>query len=109
MKHSFLRHIGIAACALAAAFNLAADPIPDAYKQNGFAVGAQAYTFNRFSVFEAIEKTAEAGGKERPAEVRPIEGNAKTIRRPVEAEGLLQPLAKLTLPASSRHLCCHQL
>ncbi len=28
-----------------------------------FAIGCQAYTFNRFSVFEAIEKTAEAGGK----------------------------------------------
>jgi sugar phosphate isomerase/epimerase len=40
-----------------------ADPIPDANKQNGFAIGCQAYTFNRYSVFEAIEKTAEAGGK----------------------------------------------
>jgi len=29
----------------------------------GFAVGCQAWTFNRFSVFEAIDKTAEAGGK----------------------------------------------
>jgi sugar phosphate isomerase/epimerase len=37
--------------------------IPDKYKQGGFAIGCQAYTFNRFSVFEAIEKTAEAGGK----------------------------------------------
>jgi sugar phosphate isomerase/epimerase len=41
----------------------AAAPIPDEYKTNGFAIGCQAYTFNRFSVFEAIEKTAEAGGK----------------------------------------------
>jgi sugar phosphate isomerase/epimerase len=41
----------------------AADPIPDSQKSNGFAVGCQAYTFNRFSVFEAIEKTAYAGGK----------------------------------------------
>jgi len=40
-----------------------ADPIPDEFKQNGFAIGAQAYTFNRFTVFEAIEKTAQAGGK----------------------------------------------
>lgn len=63
MKHSFLLHLGIAACALAATFNVSADPIPDAYKQNGFAIGAQAYSFNRFSAFEAIEKTAEAGGK----------------------------------------------
>lgn len=38
-------------------------PIPAEYKTNGFAVGCQAYTFNRFSAFEAIEKTAQAGGK----------------------------------------------
>ena len=37
--------------------------IPDDFKIGGFAVGTQAYTFNRFSVFEAIEKTAEAGGR----------------------------------------------
>jgi sugar phosphate isomerase/epimerase len=37
--------------------------IPDSNKISGFAMGCQAYTFNRFSVFEAIDKTAEAGGK----------------------------------------------
>jgi sugar phosphate isomerase/epimerase len=37
--------------------------IPDKYKQGGFAIGCQAYTFKEFSVFEAIEKTDEAGGK----------------------------------------------
>lgn len=37
--------------------------IPDACKTGGFAIGCQAYTFNRFTVFEAIEKTAQAGGK----------------------------------------------
>jgi sugar phosphate isomerase/epimerase len=37
--------------------------IPDEYKIGGFAIGCQAYTFNRFSVLEAIEKTAMAGGK----------------------------------------------
>jgi sugar phosphate isomerase/epimerase len=52
-----------AGVALAITLNLAAEPIPDAFKQNGFAIGCQAYSFNRFSVFEAIEKTAEAGGK----------------------------------------------
>jgi len=41
----------------------AAPPIPDDLKVGGFAVGCQAYTFNRFSVFEAIEKTAYSGGK----------------------------------------------
>jgi sugar phosphate isomerase/epimerase len=35
---------------------------PDDLKVGGFAVGCQAYTFNRFTVFEAIEKTAYAGG-----------------------------------------------
>jgi sugar phosphate isomerase/epimerase len=37
--------------------------IPDDLKTGGFFIGCQAYTFNRFTVFEAIEKTAEAGGK----------------------------------------------
>src|SRR5262245_44875938 len=48
---------------LANLVNLMAEPIPSECKQNGFAIGCQAYTFNRYSVFEAIEKTAEAGGK----------------------------------------------
>ena len=42
---------------------LNAAPLPDEVKIGGFAVGCQAYTFNRFSVFEAIEKTGQAGGK----------------------------------------------
>ena len=37
--------------------------ISEDYLINGFAVGTQSYTFNRFSAFEAIEKTAEAGGR----------------------------------------------
>lgn len=37
--------------------------IPDEHRINGFAIGCQAYTFNRFSAFEAIEKTAQAGGR----------------------------------------------
>jgi sugar phosphate isomerase/epimerase len=40
-----------------------ATPIPDEFKIGGFAIGCQAYTFNRFTTFEAIEKTAQAGGK----------------------------------------------
>lgn len=39
------------------------EPIPDEYKIGGFAIGCQAYTFNRFTAFEAIEKTAAAGGR----------------------------------------------
>lgn len=37
--------------------------IPDEYKTGGFFIGCQAYTFNHYTVFEAIEKTAETGGK----------------------------------------------
>ena len=40
-----------------------AGAIPDEYRSGAFAIGCQAYTFNRFTVFEAIEKTAQAGGK----------------------------------------------
>ncbi len=53
----------------AAAFLLAAvtfthaEPIPDDNKVNGFAIGCQAYTFKSFTVFEAIEKTAQAGAR----------------------------------------------
>src|SRR5256886_133778 len=41
----------------------AENKIPDQYKTGGFFIGCQAYTFNHFTVFEAIEKTTEAGGK----------------------------------------------
>jgi sugar phosphate isomerase/epimerase len=41
----------------------AASEIPDESKTGGFAIGCQAYSFNRYSVFEAIEKTAEVGAK----------------------------------------------
>ena len=37
--------------------------IPKSAKTGDFFIGCQAYTFNRFTVFEAIDKTAEAGGK----------------------------------------------
>lgn len=42
---------------------LFAAPIPEECKISGFALGCQAYTFNRFTAFEAVEKTAQAGGK----------------------------------------------
>jgi sugar phosphate isomerase/epimerase len=38
-------------------------PIPEEYKTAGFFLGCQAYTWNRFTVYEAIEKTAAVGGK----------------------------------------------
>ena len=41
----------------------AVPPIPDNYKIGGFAIGCQAWSFNRYTVFEAIEKTAQTGAK----------------------------------------------
>lgn len=40
-----------------------AAPIPDDCKTGGFALGCQAWTFHTYSVMEAIDKTAAAGGK----------------------------------------------
>ena len=37
--------------------------IPDDCKTSGFALGCQAWSWNHFTVMEAIEKTAEVGGK----------------------------------------------
>ena len=52
------------AATLAAPFTLRAESkIPEDCKTGGFFIGCQAYTFNHFTVFEAIEKTAQAGGK----------------------------------------------
>lgn len=56
-------YLSAVALSLAAVPVVQAEPIPDSARTRGFAIGCQAYTFNRFSVFEAIEKTAEAGGK----------------------------------------------
>ena len=61
MNAKFFSLIALAAAAFIGSAR--AEAIPDAFKQNGFAIGAQAYTFNRFSAFEAIEKCAQAGGK----------------------------------------------
>lgn len=55
-----MRHIALLALVLAS--NLHADPIPENLRQNGWFIGAQAYTFKEFSAFEAIAKTKEAGG-----------------------------------------------
>ena len=67
MNARFTRSLVGLGLGLAVTFTLpraAAEPqIPDDCKVNGWAIGLQAYTFNRFSAFEAIEKTAVAGGK----------------------------------------------
>lgn len=48
--------------ALTSAFVAAETRIPAECKTGGFAIGCILYTFKDFSVFEAIEKTAECGG-----------------------------------------------
>jgi len=59
----------IVSCSLATAAILltapgpaGAGPIPEECRIGGFALGCQAYTFKNFSAFEAVEKTAQAGG-----------------------------------------------
>lgn len=53
----------LSALALASLSARAQVKIPDSHKIGGFALGCQAYTFHRFTAFEAIEKTAQAGGR----------------------------------------------
>ncbi len=50
------------ALALAASVARAEHRIPDECKAGGFAIGCIVYTFDRFTLFEALEKTAQAGG-----------------------------------------------
>jgi sugar phosphate isomerase/epimerase len=52
----------ISAFAMAFTAASSADPIPEKLRQNGWFLGAQAYTFKEFTAFEAIAKTKEAGG-----------------------------------------------
>src|SRR5438270_1610217 len=51
------------AFAMAPSLVRAEQKIPAECKSGGFFVGCQAWTWNHFTVFEAIEKTAQAGGK----------------------------------------------
>jgi sugar phosphate isomerase/epimerase len=46
-----------------AGLTVAAAPIPENCLTGGIALGCQAWTFREFTVMEAIQKTAEAGGK----------------------------------------------
>ncbi len=59
---SYLRPAVLAVAALAA-LALNAAPIPAESRIGGFAIGCQAYSFNRFTLFEAIEKTELTGSK----------------------------------------------
>src|SRR5882762_4928695 len=38
-------------------------PVGPEYRVGGFVLGCQAYMFHRFTAFEAMERTAAAGGK----------------------------------------------
>lgn len=63
MKKQFA-YLAVVACGFwLSGATLFATPIPDDCKTGGFAIGCQAWTFNHFTVMEAIDKTAEAGGK----------------------------------------------
>ena len=62
INHSIFSFVFVCGILLAA-FTGFATPISDDCKIGGFAIGCQAWTFNNFSVMEAIDKTAEAGGK----------------------------------------------
>jgi sugar phosphate isomerase/epimerase len=53
----------LAAALCVAGFTTAATPIPDTCQTGGIAIGCQAWTFKEYSVMEAIDKTAAAGGK----------------------------------------------
>jgi sugar phosphate isomerase/epimerase len=63
MKSVLTTLIGLAAGISLAGTASFATPIPDSCQTGGFAIGCQAWTFREFTVMEAIEKTAAAGGK----------------------------------------------
>lgn len=58
-----LRFISTVALFAFVTAQLWAKPIPEQYDTGGFAVGCQAYTFKDFTTFEAIDRTAQAGGR----------------------------------------------
>lgn len=83
--------------ALALLATLKADPLPEELRQNGWFIGCQAYTFNRFSAFEAIAKTKEAGGnliEFYPGQVlKP--GSKEKIHHTMSAESMAELQAEL--------------
>ena len=63
-RFSFWKCLAVLAVAiLVVSTNAAPPPVGPEYRVGGFVLGCQAYTFHRFTAFEAIEKTAAAGGK----------------------------------------------
>lgn len=106
-SHTFRSKLTLACAALAlvAAPVLAESEIPEEYSVGGFFIGCQAYTFNRFTAFEAIEKTALAGGRViefYPGQKLSKEQSDKTVdhNAPAEViESLKEKLAKHKLKA----------
>ncbi len=87
----------LGAVLLLSAHTFGLNEIPDEYRTGPFAIGCQAYTFNRFTAFEAIEKTASAGG--RVIEFFPGQvlkpGSDVKLDHNLPAEGIEQLLGKL--------------
>jgi sugar phosphate isomerase/epimerase len=63
MKLLNLLKLAVAFAVLALHTNAAEISVGPGYRVGGFVLGCQAYTFHRFTAFEAMEKTAAAGGK----------------------------------------------
>lgn len=63
MKLRSLFAVAVVAAGVTCLTSTQASPIPDNFRVGGFAIGCQAYSFNRFTVFEAIEKTEQTGSK----------------------------------------------
>src|SRR5258706_11496261 len=64
MKFLNLTKIALTSAIGILALHTAAEtPVNSDYRVGGFILGCQAYMFHRFTAFEAIEKTAAAGGK----------------------------------------------
>jgi sugar phosphate isomerase/epimerase len=55
--------VTLAVTLVVARTDAAPPPVGPEYRVGGFVLGCQAYTFHRFTAFEAIEKTAATGGK----------------------------------------------
>lgn len=62
MKRFTPFRLALATLALFTQLHVSAAPLPEDGKVGGFLIGCQAYTFRLFTVMEAIEKTAQAGG-----------------------------------------------
>jgi sugar phosphate isomerase/epimerase len=65
IKTPMLKKLILSAALIAAGSGAAraAEPLAPELKVGEFHIGCQAWTFNRFTAFEAIEKTKQAGGK----------------------------------------------